>query len=489
MGLNLFGRLSGCGSIAFLLVALMVLIHLAIAPLVGLGVDEAHYALYGLHPALSYYDHPPMVGWLQLLIAPFGYSDFTVRLIPILLFTLINAQLFRLTNAFYPSDGGTRGLVAVLLFCGSPILQLMGWGLVPDLPLIFLALLVIPKVLAISRTGKISDWLWLGVLFGLAGLSKYTAVFLPFGLVFFLLLSQGWRWLLTPGPWLAAVVALLIVSPVIIWNMQHQWASFDYQFNHAKGGDWSWRKLLTMQLFQMLCYSFVVYLGGIVATLTALKRRQPEDLLLLLLGWPFLLVVSWSAGRGEILANWPAMGWVLLMPLIADWLCISWQRMGTRVLSWGSGLLSACLISFVFLFLAFRPLSAFPFMGPLLKDLEGWNRASARAAALKEQHIPEQGILLVNNWSRASRVAWYARPEAVRLLVADKPTQFDYWWSDRAAGSDGILILDSEVMPDSGRLERGNYSCQFLESLEHNVDGITVNDYRFFLCRQPSAEE
>ena len=490
MELRLPGHLAVHGFVAFLLVAFFVVVHLAIAPLVGLGVDEAHYALYALHPALSYFDHPPMVGWLQLLVAPVGYNDFTVRLVPILLFALINLQLFRLTNAFYPSGNGRQGLVAVVLFCGAPILQLMGWGLVPDLPLIFLALLIIPKVLAVSRNGRLADWLWLGVLFGLAGLSKYTAVFLPVGLFLFLLINNGWRWLFTPGPWLAAVIALLIISPVIVWNMQHQWASFDYQLNHAKGGGWSWRDLLRMQLFQLICYSFVVYLGGILASLFALKRRQPEDLLLLFFGWPFLLVVSWSSARGEILANWPAMGWVLLMPLIADWLCVRWQRLGNRILCWGSGLLSAFLILFVFAFLAFRPLSLFPFMQPLLRDLEGWDQASVRAVELKQEHNgAEYGVLLVNNWSRASRVAWYAKTEAVRLMDDNKQTQFDFWWQDYPAGSDGILILDNEEVPETGVLNRGDYSCQYLESLRHDVDGITVNDFNFFLCRSVRAGE
>lgn len=484
MGLRLPGCLPGHGVVASLLVALLVLVHLAIAPLVGLGVDEAHYALYALHPALSYYDHPPMVGWLQMLVAPLGYDDFTVRLVPILLFALINLQLFRLTNAFYPSGHGRQGLVAVLLFCGAPILQLMGWGMVPDLPLILLALLIIPKVLDVSRTGRLVDWLWLGVLLGLAGLSKYTAVFLPLGLVIFLLLNNGWRWLLTPGPWLAAVIALLVVSPVIIWNSQHQWASFDYQFNHARGESWSWQDLLRMQVFQLACYSVVVYLGGLLASWFALKRRRPEDLLLLLSGWPCLLVVSWSSAHGEILANWPAMGWVLLMPLIADWLCVGWERTGHRLLCWGSGLLSGFLIAFIVIFLAFRPLSAFPFMQPLLRDLEGWKEATALAVKLRQEHLSGQGILLVDNWTRASRVAWYAKPIAVRLLNDDKKTQFDFWWPDYSAGSDGILIQDNDDEHETEVLQKKGYSCQYLESFQHDIQGITINHYHFSLCRR-----
>ena len=49
----------------WLLLALACLVHFAMGALVGLSVDEAHYALYAAHPALSYFDHPPLVGWVQ----------------------------------------------------------------------------------------------------------------------------------------------------------------------------------------------------------------------------------------------------------------------------------------------------------------------------------------------------------------------------------------------------------------------------------------
>ena len=41
------------------------LAHLILAMGVGLSVDEAHYALYAYHLDWSYFDHPPLVGWLQ----------------------------------------------------------------------------------------------------------------------------------------------------------------------------------------------------------------------------------------------------------------------------------------------------------------------------------------------------------------------------------------------------------------------------------------
>ena len=55
-------------------------IHLLIAPGLSLGVDEAHYALYGMLPDWSYFDHPPLTGWLQWLALQLGDTELILRL-------------------------------------------------------------------------------------------------------------------------------------------------------------------------------------------------------------------------------------------------------------------------------------------------------------------------------------------------------------------------------------------------------------------------
>ena len=69
---------------------------------------------------------------------------------------------------------------------------------------------------------------------GLSLLSKYTAVFLVPGVLAFLLVpSWRRRWLRSPYPWCAIVIALVVFSPVLIWNWQNDWASFKFQFIRA----------------------------------------------------------------------------------------------------------------------------------------------------------------------------------------------------------------------------------------------------------------
>jgi 4-amino-4-deoxy-L-arabinose transferase-like glycosyltransferase len=68
----------------------------------------------------------------------------------------------------------------------------------------------------------------------LALLSKFTAVMLaPAVLAFMVVPKWRRRWLASPYPWLAALIAVVVFLPVLIWNAQHDWASFRFQFVRA----------------------------------------------------------------------------------------------------------------------------------------------------------------------------------------------------------------------------------------------------------------
>lgn len=482
---------------SWLIIFAVFAVHLALASGVPLGVDEAHYALYALYPALSYFDHPPMVGWLQLLVAPFGYNEFTIRLVPATLYAISSLLAMRLSLRLFADDSGRTGLVAVLLLNTAPILQLMGWGLVPDLPLMVCGLLSVEIIWRIHQRNQLSDWLALGVVYGLAGLSKYTALFLPIGLVGFMTQQQGLRWLRKPGPWLAAIPAFLLITPVLVWNVQNDWASFDYQLDRGtEVGSWSLTSALGMQVGQMLLYTILAYVAAIAATISVLRGKfSPEHKtaawLLIWSAWPGLLVVSWSAGGGAVLPNWPALMWTLLAPLSAYWICQGWDKLWVKIVAGFSSVLAIGLIIFLFGFLAFMPLSTFPLMASAVKDLVGWEEAAIHARQLQEelrQDGVKEPVLLVDNWVRASRIAWYAYPEPVQV-ISGRPSQFDFWYGEPTPDSRGILVRDNRRIPEDGRYGKSGISCQLRDVLETGVDGVKVNTFQFYYCapelRQP----
>src|SRR6185437_6159472 len=86
---------------------------------------------------------------------------------------------------------------------------------------------------ALVRLVESSDqrwWLAAGLFGGLALLSKFTALMLLPAIAAFMLVPD-WRLrqLRSLYPWLAALIALAVFWPVLIWNYQHDWASFRFQ--------------------------------------------------------------------------------------------------------------------------------------------------------------------------------------------------------------------------------------------------------------------
>ncbi|NJP10636.1 MAG: glycosyltransferase family 39 protein [Leptolyngbyaceae cyanobacterium RU_5_1] len=203
------------------------------------GFDEAYYYLYTPNLNWSYFDHPLMVA----LTTGFGpwltgeVSQFTIRLAALLLYTGALAFLY-LTSARLFS---TRAAVLTLAIASIvPIFQ-FGFGILtlPDSPLMFFwsaALYVAAEeFFPASEEYHPSDRLALiGLLVGLACLSKYHGLALGFGLVGFCLTSPRHRVALL-SPWMLAAGALflLAIAPIVIWNAQHGWISFYYQSGRA----------------------------------------------------------------------------------------------------------------------------------------------------------------------------------------------------------------------------------------------------------------
>src|SRR5579859_4656374 len=229
--------------VATTLVVVLTVARIFFAARAELLPEEAYYWTYFQHPALGYFDHPPMVAWvIGLGTTLLGDTELGVRLGTIVLSLASCALLYALGRIWF---GRQTGLWAALLFTAVPLFVGTGSLAFPDGPLIFFWLLtmyavskaihsdgVISQPLAGRDAGRVRTMYWFvaGLAFGGAMLSKYTGVMLAPSLLLFLLLSREHRgWLRRPEPWLAVVLAGVVFSPVIVWNSQHAWASFRFQ--------------------------------------------------------------------------------------------------------------------------------------------------------------------------------------------------------------------------------------------------------------------
>ncbi|GAC1343643.1 MAG: hypothetical protein NVSMB20_19430 [Bradyrhizobium sp.] len=216
-----------------LLIAAMTALRLIYASVIDLRTDEAYYWTWSKENVLSFLDHPPMIAWfIRFGTAIFGDTNLGVRFAGILAMLVTQVLLAdivrRVTHDF-------RAVVLALLMPEAALYYgLLMAKVSPDVALIPFAVAMLWSLVRLAESGDPRWWLAAGVFAGLALLSKFTAVMLlPAVAAFMLVPDWRRRWLSSPYPWAAALIAMVLFLPVLSWNAGHDWASFRFQFVRA----------------------------------------------------------------------------------------------------------------------------------------------------------------------------------------------------------------------------------------------------------------
>jgi hypothetical protein len=215
------------------LIAVLTTLRVIYASVIDLRTDEAYYWTWSKENVLCFLDHPPMIAWfIRFGTAIFGDTNLGVRFAGIL--AMLMTQLL-LADIVRRVTHDVRAIVlAVLMPEAALYYGLLMAKVSPDVALIPFAVAMVWALIRINESGDGRWWLAAGVFAGLALLSKFTVLMLiPAVLAFMLVPDWRRRWLLSPYPWLAAVFALVLFLPVLIWNAQHDWASFRFQLVRA----------------------------------------------------------------------------------------------------------------------------------------------------------------------------------------------------------------------------------------------------------------
>lgn len=332
-----------------------LLLRSLIAVWLPVGFDEAYYYLYTQHLDWSYFDHPLMVAlstgfgpWLTGTVSPS-----TIRLGTLLLYT--GALLFLyLTSARLFSKQAAQLTLAIASLI--PIFAI-GFGVLtlPDSPLMFFW----SATLYVAATEFFPDSDYqptyrltvIGLLVGLACLSKYHGLALGFGLVGFCLTSSAHRRALV-SPWMLGAVGLflLAIAPVLIWNSQHEWISFRYQSGRAiPDRGYSLLELLGVFLLG-IAYLFPTFgfplwwVSGKVVW--EVGSGSVEKRYVLWLSLPLMLIFTLMGSYRAILPTWPMPGFWGATLLLGDRAAVWQQRSPKEVRRWlwGSGLAIVTLL-------------------------------------------------------------------------------------------------------------------------------------------------
>jgi 4-amino-4-deoxy-L-arabinose transferase-like glycosyltransferase len=449
------------------LITLFTLGHLYLADVLALGVDEAHYALYGKYLALSYFDHPPMVGWLQSFILPFSQSDFSLRLIPIFLFFLSALTLHSLTKQLYPNNNKYTPFVAVLLLLFSVLIHIISFAMIPEIPLLLFSLLVIKYTHHALNFNKKHHWVFLGIFLGLAGLSKYTAVILIIPILILVFQKMRENRSFPIGILISALIALILIMPVLLWNYQNNWLSFTYQMNHGTGGAWDLGLVFKSFIIQLLAFSPLIVIGSIVAII------KTKNHFLTLWFIPNIALFIFSSGFEFTLPHWTTLAWVSILPLLATYIPKLWQKIWGKILILFSSFLSLILV--ITLYLSIIDKLPFTITPHPLKDVTGWAESAKYGQELLQKLTKKYQIknptLFVTNWTHASRIAWYAYPTPVEVLD-NNINQFDLWKPNTSQA--GLLINLKKTTPSDFK------KCQLLDDKKYK----NINHFYFYWCQK-----
>ena len=338
------------GAFALLHAAVWTILPTFLYPNLPLDLIEA--LTYGREWQLGYDKLPPLPWWLVEIVYRLGGGDFAyyfvAQLCVLAAFALVWATAL-------PLVGAAGALASVLIVDGlhyfnftapkfnHDVMQLPFWALAGF------------SFHAALRTGRLLYWAYLGLVLGLAVWAKYFVVALAVPLALFLLFDSRARQALTrPGPYLAAIIAVLIAAPHLSWLIENDFLPFNYASARAAESRGFLDRILhplffaTAQLFWFLP-SLLIALPLLKARRDATPSGFDRRVISLLTFGPaaFLLAMSMLSGRALITMwgypLWLFAGLWIVMELKAR---LDGGRLARMIAIWG-GVTAVYALAFI----------------------------------------------------------------------------------------------------------------------------------------------
>jgi 4-amino-4-deoxy-L-arabinose transferase-like glycosyltransferase len=462
--------------IVLLIAGAVTLLLVAFASGYGYHRDELYFLAAAGHPAWAYADQGPLTPMIARAMSEIAPDSLVVLRLPSALAAgltvLITALLARELGGRPRAQviaAGSAGVGVVVLFTGhllsTSTFDLLAWAAITWL------------VVRAVRTRDNRLWLVTGFVVGVALLNKPLPAFLMLGLLAGVAVAGPRRLLRNPTVWLGAVIALLLFSPWIVWQADHDWPQIDVSRSIAHGVSASSEAWWAMVPFQFLLISpFLapIWIAGLVRLF-----RDPTLRDVRFLGWAWVIlavVFMATGGKPYYLAG--------LLPALLGAGAVSvdgWLdrgRQGTRrALLAGAFAVSAVA----------GPLIALPVLPA--KDAEpivavnedvgetiGWQEF-AQTVAEVYRGLPsgQRAVILTRNYGQAGAIDRYG-PELGLPSAYSGHNAYGYWGPppDGSAPVIAIGLTQSELARHLRACEEVTRIDNGLE-IDNDEQGTTVN--------------
>jgi dolichol-phosphate mannosyltransferase len=394
-------------------------LRLVYAGSVELLPEETYYWNYSRHLDIGYLDHPPLVSWLiRLGTDVFGQSQFGVRVGALCCGVVTSVFTYRLARNLF---GEASALAALVLAQLLPFFFLSGLLMTPDAGLTAAwaaSLYYLERALV---AGRPSAWWRAGISMGIGVISKYSIGLLaPVILLFMLKDGQSRQWWRRREPYVAALLALAVFSPVILWNAQHDWASFAFQTSRrlAEAPRFALHKLIASAVVLITPTGVLAvalfFMGAPRVDGDEARRKLFMSAAILV---PLAVFALFSL-RHEVKLDWTGAPWTAALPIMASSMVAagagskglrSWVRG-----AWPPTLVATLLICAAGLHYLTLGLPGLGYGKHIELAPVGWRELSQRisdaAAQVRAETGSEPVLVGMDRYAIASELEFYADP-------------------------------------------------------------------------------
>lgn len=360
--------------------------------------DELYYRM--LTPSWGYVDQPPFIVWLTALTRLIADEPWALRIPATLAAAGSVLVLARITREL--GGGRTAQSVCAWGYAFATTALIMAHQLLTST----IDLLVFPAIVlcALRTRSNPRWWLAVGLLGGLATYNRWLVVVLAVGILVGLLVTGGWRRLLSVWVPAAAGLALVVAAPNLIYQAVHGWPQLAMgEALGARNGS-EVRPQVPLMLVLMLGPPLLpIWLAGFVGLIRRPAWRDHRWLAV-----AFVILVGFTfAGGAQIhylMGLLPVMYAVGCVPVVA------WARRE----SWRRRLVWAAVVSngavSVLTALPLVPLdelgtTPIPLVNPVVGETLGWQRQVVQIEAVSAEAggVP----VIASNYGEAGALARY----------------------------------------------------------------------------------